>query len=1012
VVTAARRLTGRYLAWMGAAFARLSLWRGVYLAVIAVIAPVLFVFDVTRTAAVVIVGGASVLAIVVAVRRRTVRRRGAWLWIALAATLLTIGDAIAATATTGVIHLSEFPNLPDVLFLGACLPLAVGVLWLAQPTPAARAPLLVLDVAVFTLAGSLVIWILVLRPAIDALGRDTLNTTVAVATMVGYVAVLAAAFGALIAVGHSPAILLIGVGTAVFLFGDLVYIHARVFGTWGDSAPGAFLLLTSVAACGVAVLLPMQDTGHGARRAGRGLRLVDLCVISLGLVAAPTALLVEASRGNVQTGILIGIVAFVIAVLILARVVLYARANRRRVGVTAVVRRTLRTLAVATDESQVRGSTRAAVREMLPDGTASDVQFVRDGRRGVTPEVRTQATDDPRAEPGELVYPLDSGAAVEGAAGEDGVATAGGVAVVSAPVGLLDEYYQALQAILDQAALALDRIDLLRRLRERERERYFRSIVTTSTDVILISHNDRIEYVSPSATRMFGHDVRGERFDELVTPAEADRAGWRSLEDGAEGVVDRPGMGTSVVQVYRRDLTADPTVRGVVTTLRDVTQERALRRDLERRANQDPLTGLANPNRFQEDMRRDGHRGTGGRAALFVDLDDFKLVNDTFGHQIGDGLLVLIARRIEACVRDEDLVARLGGDEFGVLLRDVDSERARAITQRISDTLAEPATVSGVRVDAQASIGLAYVADHGDPDVLLREADSALYSAKAAGKGRWRQYRPGMPAPTRQNLGLRDRLTQALASNTLALHYQPIVDTATAEPIGFEGLLRLHDGGPPISAPEIVQAAESTGLVAEVGDWALARALEDVPTLNRGSPPDRYVAVNVAPRQLRLPDFGERVTRQLAHAGVRPDQLVLEITEGDLVGENERAWADLDNLRAEGVRVAIDDYGTGYASLSYLRQTAIDMVKIDGSFLADPNSPRTRLLVAAVADLAVQLGLDMVAEGVHNPTCRHLLMEVGCRYAQGHLFAKPMPADAAGRWHFTENATTVDPDTR
>ncbi|MEV4619097.1 EAL domain-containing protein [Asanoa sp. NPDC049573] len=994
---------------MGAVVAHLTPWRGVYLAIIAVVAPVLFVFGPTRTVAVAIVGGASVLAIVVAVRRGTVRRGGAWLLIALAAALLTAGDAFTATATTGVIRSGDFPNVPDVIFLSAYLPLTVGVLWLAQPTSATRNPLLVLDVSVFTLAGSLVAWILVLRPAIDAPEAGTLATTVAVSTVVGYVAVVAAAIGALIAVGRSPAILLIGVGTAVFLFADLLYIRARVLGTWGLSAPGAFLLLVSVAACGVAALLPMRETAHDARRAGRRLGLVGICVISIGLVAAPTALLVEASRGNVQTGILIGIVAVVIAALILARVVLYAHASRRRAGVTSVVRKTLRKLAIATDEGQVRGSVRAAVREMLPDGTVSDVQLVRDGRRGVTPEVRARATDDPRAEPGELVYPLDSAAAVASDAADEGVATAGGVAVVTAPVALLDEYYQALQAILDQAALALDRIDLLRRLRESERERYFRSIVTTSTDVIMISHDDRIEYVSPSATRMFGHDVRGERFDRLVTPAEADRAGWGSLEDGAEGVVDRPGVGTSVVQVYRRDLTADPTVRGVVTTLRDVTQERALRRDLERRANQDPLTGLANPKRFREDMR-DGRRSTGGRATLFVDLDDFKAVNDTFGHQIGDGLLVLIARRIEACVGDAGLVARLGGDEFGVLLRDVDAGRARAITQRISDTLAEPAVVGGIRVDAQASIGLAYVANSSDPDVLLRQADSALYSAKAAGKGRWRQFRPGMPAPTRQHLGLRDRLTRALASNTLALHYQPIVDTATAEPTGFEALLRLRDGGPPISAEEILQVAESTGLVAEIGDWALARALQDVPRLNRPSGADRYVAVNVAPRQLRLPDFGERVTRQLAHAGVTPDRLVLEITEGELVGENERAWADLDDLRTEGVRVAIDDYGTGYASLSYLRQTALDLIKIDSSFLTDPKSPRTRVLVEAVAGLAGELRLGLVAEGVHNPACRRLLLDVGCPYAQGHLFARPMPANAAGTWQFTGNAATVDPD--
>ncbi|MEV0717018.1 EAL domain-containing protein [Asanoa sp. NPDC050611] len=980
-------------------FGRLTVWHALFLVIIVAVAPLLYVFDLTRTSAVVVAGGASVVAILTAVWRRTVRRPGAWLLIALSAALLTIGDAFFAQATTGVIHSPEFPNVPDIAFLSAYLPLAVGVLWLAQPTSATRKPLLVLDTAMLALAGSLVIWILVLRPVIDSTAGGIFTMTVAVATLVGYVAVLAAALGALINFGRRPEILVIALGTAVFLFADLLYIRARVLGTWGDSAPGGFLLLTFVVACGIAALLPgEQEPKHAARTPQRGFGPMGLAAISLGLLAAPTVLLVEASRGLVETGYLVGIEALVIAALVLARVALYARATRRRVEVTSVVRRTLGALAVATNERQVRGMVRDAVREILPAGTDSDVRLVRDGRRGVVPEVRAGPGNE-RGTPGQLVYPLDSGTTVTAAAGAEGVSTAGGVALVTAPAGLLDEHYQALQAMLDQAALALDRIDLVHRLEERERERYFRSVVNQSTDVILISQDGHIGYVSPSALRLFGRDVRGERFDRLVTPAEAGGPHWRSVEDGAEGLVDRPGGDSAVVQVYRRDLTADPSVQGVVTTLRDVTRERALRLDLERRANEDPLTGLANPTRFQEELRAD--TGNGGWAALFVDLDDFKAVNDTFGHQIGDDLLTLVARRIESCVRDRDLVARLGGDEFGVLLRGVDLAAARAITQRISDKLAEPATVGGVRVDSQASIGLSYLSDNTDPNMLVREADSALYTAKEAGKGRWRQYRAGMPAPTRQNLGARDRLTRALETDALTLFYQPIVRTSSAEPVGYEGLVRLRDGGPPLSAAEIIRVAESTGLIAEIGDWVLTRALTDMARFHDGPWADRYVAVNVAPRQLRLPDFGDRVTRQLAHAGVRPDRLVLEVTEGDLVGEDERAWNYLEDLRRDGVRVAIDDYGTGYASLSYLRQDAIDLIKVDGSFLADPGSARARVLVEAVADVTKRLGLDMVAEGVHDRTCRDLLVDIGCEYAQGYLFAKPMPADAAARWHFT-----------
>ena len=227
--------------------------------------------------------------------------------------------------------------------------------------------------------------------------------------------------------------------------------------------------------------------------------------------------------------------------------------------------------------------------------------------------------------------------------------------------------------------------------------------------------------------------------------------------------------------MHRRDLTEDPTVNGVVTTLRDVTAERNLQRDLAYRASHDALTGLPNAHQFLDELRTDSapdadRRTTpgGGRAALFVDLDDFKAVNDTYGHEIGDRLLATVARRIESCLREDDLAARLGGDEFAVLLRGVpDVAAARAVAQRIADALARPASVAGISVDCQASIGLAYAAGRGESDSLLREADTALYTAKAHGKGRWWQYRDGMPTPTRRHIDARRRLEEAIDSDSV-----------------------------------------------------------------------------------------------------------------------------------------------------------------------------------------------------------------------------------------------------
>ena len=423
----------------------------------------------------------------------------------------------------------------------------------------------------------------------------------------------------------------------------------------------------------------------------------------------------------------------------------------------------------------------------------------------------------------------------------------------------------------------------------------------TTTDVILISREGRIDYATPSAQSMFGRDIVGERLDDLIHRRPPGQNGhdqpawtWPDTKDGAEGYVYHEDGGADMVLVHRRDLTEDPTVNGVVTTLRDVTAERNLQRDLAYRASHDALTGLPNADRFFDELRADSAAGAdrrtapgGGRAALFVDLDDFKAVNDTYGHEIGDRLLATVARRIESCLREDDFAARLGGDEFAVLLRGVpDEAAARAAAQRVADALARPAIVDSISVDCQASVGLAYTSQRGESDSLLREADTALYTAKAHGKGRWSQYREDMPTPTRRLIDARRRLEEAITSDALRVHYQPIVELASSRAVGFEALIRLEeDGDTPMSPRELIMAAEDTGLITTIGDRVLGQALADAARLN---PPEiatpRYVSVNVSARQLRQPDFVDSVRARLAATEVDPSLLVLEITENLLVG--------------------------------------------------------------------------------------------------------------------------------
>jgi predicted signal transduction protein with EAL and GGDEF domain len=368
---------------------------------------------------------------------------------------------------------------------------------------------------------------------------------------------------------------------------------------------------------------------------------------------------------------------------------------------------------------------------------------------------------------------------------------------------------------------------------------------------------------------------------------------------------------------------------------------------------------------------------------------------------VGDGLLVNVAHRIRSCLRNEDVAARLGGDEFAALLRDVvDEDAARRTAQRIAAELSRPVHVAGVTVDTGASVGLAIARTPVDYDSLLRRADTALYIAKANGKGHWREYREGMISPIRRRSDLRVELENAMRDDTLALHYQPIVDLASGRPVGFEALIRFErDGGGSIPPQELIRIAEENGLIVPLGDWVIRRALSDLPQLSSADAGRRpYVSVNVSPNQLRHTGFADTVLSRLREGGVDPSRLVLEITERVMVAEDAQAWGYLEELRGHGVRVAIDDYGTGCASLSYLRQPSIDVVKIDRSFLNHVETDRDRALLEAVVNLTVQLGLMQIAEGIETEAVRDALLALGCRYGQGFYYSPPVPLPTVVAW--------------
>jgi diguanylate cyclase (GGDEF)-like protein/PAS domain S-box-containing protein len=442
--------------------------------------------------------------------------------------------------------------------------------------------------------------------------------------------------------------------------------------------------------------------------------------------------------------------------------------------------------------------------------------------------------------------------------------------------------------------------------------------------------------------------------------------------------------------IMLRDHEGHATFHGVLV---DVTREKQLEERLEHQAFHDPLTELPNRQLFHD---RVGHalerRQAGQAAVLFIDLDDFKTVNDSFGHDCGDEVLVAAAHRLQSCARAGDTVARLGGDEFALLVDDVTASQVTAVADRVLDALREPPVeFSGHTTTLGASIGVAVAGPGETSETLLRNADLAMYEAKLEGRSRHVIYEPVMHTKVVNRVRLEAALQTAVAEGSITLAYQPIVDLRTGAVVGLEALARWSDpelGDVPPS--EFILAAEATGLIHTLGHWAIEQACRDLAAWRSAHDTKAYVSVNVSPLQLEDDQFASSVARILLNHGLEPSALVLDVTEGMVLVERSRE--SLRALRAHGVRVAIDNFGTGYSSLSYLRQLPVDLVKINQKFLhpleddsADP------AFLRAIIRFAETLHLDAVCEGIETPGQLSDLQVARCGFGQGDYLAKPGP---------------------
>jgi diguanylate cyclase (GGDEF)-like protein/PAS domain S-box-containing protein len=529
------------------------------------------------------------------------------------------------------------------------------------------------------------------------------------------------------------------------------------------------------------------------------------------------------------------------------------------------------------------------------------------------------------------------------------------------------------------------------------REARFRSLVQHAADLIAIVDGElRFTYVSPAARTMLGIDPAS-----LVGRPIADVVRVDELFDGPrlrrvvpEASIRDAGGRWRTAEVTLTDLRRDPAVGGIVLNARDVSERKMLESKLRHLALHDPLTGLANRNLFNQRLAAALASGGEPVGVLYIDVDDFKALNDGLGHTQGDDALCQLAERVVACTRNGDLAARLGGDEFAVIVRG-DTSVAMDVGARILAAAREPMVVQGREVNLPVSVGAAVGDADATAESLMRDADIAMYAAKSDGKDRARLFEPEMLTTFSERRELRRDLHHAVERGELRLLYQPVYEIATGRMTSVEALVRWeHPTRGTVSPVQFIPLAEETGDILEIGAWVLEEACAQMAAWRRaGADHPHAVSVNVSVAQLGQDGLIERVADTLTRHGLDAGALVLEVTESVLAADLDLVQIQLSALTALGVRLALDDFGTGYSSLGYLQHFHLDTLKIDRTFLSTTSDPEQQeAILRAIVGLAHSRLMTTVAEGVETTEQLEMLRRLGCTAVQGFLFARPLPA--------------------
>jgi diguanylate cyclase (GGDEF)-like protein/PAS domain S-box-containing protein len=548
----------------------------------------------------------------------------------------------------------------------------------------------------------------------------------------------------------------------------------------------------------------------------------------------------------------------------------------------------------------------------------------------------------------------------------------------------------------------------------RESEERFRALTEQSSDLILIANpSGQITYASPSVHTLLavrGESLEGTNMVDLVHPDDFAKTmipGPRAEAHGQNPIVElrlRHADGRWLhFECVIRDLIQHKNIGGIVYNARDITERKHAREELLFNATHDALTGLPNRalflGRLQSVVDRMKRHPQQAAAVLFIDIDDFKDVNDCYGHATGDLLIKEVSNRLRACMRSDHTIARMGGDEFTVLVEDVtDPSDAIRVAQRIQSSFTLPFLLEGLEVFKGTSIGIALTSLDTSAEAVLQNADIAMYRAKNQGKACSELFDRTMHEQVMSRLLLEAKLRSALQNKELTLHYQPIVAVDTGLVQGFEALLRWHPSGSESIPPStFVPVAEQCGLIVPISVWVLNTAcLEAADWQHRfPSKPPLYVSINISSKHFSHVGFIGHVKAALEESAVDPECVTIELTESLAMNDVAATGQTMSQLRSLGVKLSIDDFGTGYSSLSYLRRFPVDTLKIDQSFVKTMDA-ENYAIVTTIVGLARNLDLKVVAEGVETANQHQLLALAGCGSAQGHLFAEALPAQSVG----------------